>query len=326
MGWWHALGALAIVAAPADQEAGNAADPILADIAQARAFSSQQGERLWPGFGTAPFGFLLILPEREILLCRDGGADGFTAHGTDLATNCPRHERARSGLPDNWLAAMPLFGPPATIVMGTPATTGRPRAAWLHTVLHEHFHQWQSSQPDYYARVEALDLAGGDTTGMWMLNFPFPYEDRAAGAAHAAASRALADAVAARGTPRFRRALSAYLAARRGYAAAVGERNWRYLEFQLWQEGGARWTEIALGKTYPDAAVRESAARLEAGVVAQLRSPDLARDGREMAYAYGAAEAMLLDACGPAWRRAYPTQLALGPLLDAAQRRCRTRR
>ena len=40
-------------------------------------------------------------------------------------------------------------------------------------------------------------------------------------------------------------------------------------------------------------------------------------------YPYGAGEAMLLEACGPAWRREYPKQLALGPLFEAASRHCR---
>ena len=44
------------------------------------------------------------------------------------------------------------------------------------TVLHEHFHQLQQSQPGYFQGVEALGLSGGDQTGMWMLNYPFPYK------------------------------------------------------------------------------------------------------------------------------------------------------
>jgi hypothetical protein len=44
------------------------------------------------------------------------------------------------------------------------------------TLLHEHLHQWQYSQPDYYAGVARLGLARGDTTGRWMLDYPFPYD------------------------------------------------------------------------------------------------------------------------------------------------------
>src|SRR5205823_11170202 len=44
------------------------------------------------------------------------------------------------------------------------------------SMLHEHFHQLQDSQPNSYAETEALNLSHGDQTGMWMLNYAFPYD------------------------------------------------------------------------------------------------------------------------------------------------------
>ena len=309
--------------------AARAAEPMVEigpALAQTRAFAGTTGESLWPGYGSAPFGFLLLEPDREILLCRPGAPSGFEPDGDDPATGCPRLRRARTGLPAGLLAAMPMFGPPAVIVMGTPTTTGRSRASWLRTILHEHFHQWQWSLPDYYGRVEALDLAGGDKTGMWMLNFPFPYESAPVGAAYAAASNALADALEQRGRPGFAAAFDSYLAARRRFAASVSTREWRYLDFQLWQEGAARWSEIQLGKAYPDQAVRDSAVALEKATLASLRKPDLKAQGRELAYPFGAGEAMLMSACGPQWRDAYPKVLGMTALLETARRSCPARR
>lgn len=309
--------ALALAAPGTDPTA-----PIWARLAQARTYAKAEGNHVWPGYGTAPFGFLLLTPEREILLCRDGAPAGFAAAGKETLTRCPRFTRARSALPGGLLAAMPLFGPPSTIVMGTPSATGRSEADWLRTILHEHFHQWQSTLPNYYSRIEALDLAGGDRTGMWMLNYAFPYEDPAVGSAYASASRALAEAIEARGSPDFSATFGRYLAARRSFASAAGERNWRYLELELWQEGVARWTEIRLGRVYPDPEVRRAAAALEVRTLDALKKPELARQGRELAYPLGAGEAMLLETCGPAWRGMYPRVLALGPLLEAAKARC----
>jgi hypothetical protein len=317
--------ALSLAAPFSPPRAPGAADALGPRIAQIRAYARGKGERLWPGFGAAPFGLLLIEADVETLLCQPGTPAGFAPSGRDKATGCPRQTRARSGLPPGLLAAMPLFGPPSTIVMGTPAATGRSEADWLRTILHEHFHQWQSAFPGYYDRVGALDLSGGDQSGMWMLNFAFPYGDAGAGEAFALSSRALTDALAARGTARFLPAFDRYLAARRAFSHGVGERNWRYLELQLWQEGVARWTEIELGRAYPDAAVRASARDLEAATLNQLRAPDLKGQGREIAYPLGAGEAMLLQACGPAWRKAYPRVLAVGPLLEAARANCRLR-
>ena len=292
-----------------------------ADLAAIRREARSSGEAIWPGYGSAPFGFLLIDGNTETLLCQ-APSPGFTPAGRDEATGCERHVRPRSGLPEGLLAAMPVFGPPSTIVMGTPQATGLAPARWRLTILHEHFHQWQSSLPAYYERVAALDLAGGDETGMWMLNYPFPYDRPDLVSAYAAAAGALHEAIAARGTPRFLDRLGHYLERRRAFASAAGERHWRYMEFQLWQEGVARWTEIAIGRASADPALRAEAAAREGELIVELRRPDLAASGRTVAYPLGAGEAMLLEACGPAWRARYPQLLALGPLIEEAGRSC----
>jgi hypothetical protein len=291
-------------------------------LAQVRAFSRKNGDRLWPGYGTAPFGFLLIGDEREELICHDGVPEGFESARIDPDTGCRRFTRPRSGFPDTLLAAMPAFGPRAVIVMGTPKSTGRSEAGWARTILHEHFHQWQYALPSYFERTKALDLHDGDETGMWVLNFAFPYEEPSVVAAFEKASHALADAVTARRTARFDAAFGRYLTARKALAARAGTRNWRYLEFQLWQEGVARWTEIRLGMAYPRSDVRESAARLEEQTLKELASPDLRGKKREVVYAYGAAEAMLLEACDRGWRSEYLKVLSLGLLLESARVRC----
>jgi hypothetical protein len=292
-------------------------------IAQVRTFAKAAGNELWPGYGAAPFEFLLVAGDKEELFCRASMPSGFKADGIDSASGCPRYVRPRSGLPDKLLAAMPVFGPPSTIVMGTPQSTGRSDADWTRTILHEHFHEWQDALPGLYPRIAKLDLAGSNNNGMWMLNYPFPYSNPAVISVFNDASHALGAAVDARGKRGFRAAFDKYLAARAKLAKAAGEKNWRYAEFELWKEGVARWTEIELGKRYPDAAVRASALALEQKSRTWLDKPDLSGAGREFVYPYGTGEAMLLEACGPSWRREYSKQLALGPLLEKARRTCR---
>jgi hypothetical protein len=298
------------------------ADAIGAELARLRETARTSGEALWPGYGSAPFGFLLVGQSQEVLLCQPAPPPGFAPAGRDEAVGCDRFVRPRTGLPEGLLAAMPLFGPPSTIVMGTRESTGLTVLRWRATLLHEHFHQWQTALPGYFARVAALDLAGGDQSGMWMLNFPFPYADPTIGAAYYQAAQALADALEARRTGHFAAKVAAYVERRRAFAAASGERNWRYLEFQLWQEGVARWTEIALGRNSDDWATRMDAAAREEEVIGSLRHPELSRQGRLAAYAIGAGEAMLLEACGPGWRARYPTLLAMGPMVEEAATSC----
>ena len=251
--------------------------PTGAELASLRNLASTHGEALWPGLGGAPFGLLLIEEGQESLLCHPTAPPGFTAAARDEATGCDRLVRPRSELHAGMLAAMPLFGPPSTIVMGTPAAAGISRERWRLAILHEHFHQWQDDLPHFYGRVALLDLAGDDVTGMWMLNFAFPYQDRMVGEAFARASRALAVAVAARGSTAYPARLAHYLVRRRTLAAAAGARNWRYLEFQLWKEGVASWTEIMLGRASDDAALRAEAELRERELIAELDRPDLAQ-------------------------------------------------
>ena len=302
-----------------------ATTPIARDLAATQALARGAGERLWPDYGNAPFGMLLVTEDSETLFCQKKPPKDFTFAGRDAATGCERWTRARGKMPDNLLAAMPVFGPDSTIVMGTPEKTGFEREDWLRTILHEHFHQWQSSRPGYYARVDALDLKGGDASGMWMLNFPFPYADPKAVNAYMSVSIALADALEARGKRGFLPAFDRYLAARHAFADSVGPRNWRYLDFQLWQEGGARWTEYAISKAGGTAGARDAALAGEARTLKRLRSPDLTKQGRDLAYTFGTAEIMLADACGPRWRKAYPLAVQLGPIVEAARSRCAVR-
>ena len=294
-----------------------------AELAMLQGIARGPGEALWPGFGTAPFGMLVIERDGETLICHPSLPTGFATPSRDAATGCDRSMRPRGNLPDSLLAAMPVFGPPSTIVVGTPQATGVSLARWRLSILHEHFHQWQDALPDIYARMAALDLAGGDETGMWMLNFPFPYERESTANAYAAAARALAAAVTARGSDAFAARLADYLRLRRAFATDAGDRNWRYFEFQLWKEGVARWTEVAIGRAADDPALQADAALRERQIIGALETPDLARHQRVVVYAYGAAEAMLMEACGAPWRTAYPDVLALGPLLEQAARECR---
>jgi hypothetical protein len=214
---------------------------------------------------------------------------------------------------------MPVFGPPSVSVMGTPATTGRTIGDWKMTILHEHFHQWQSAQPGYYDRVAALDLAGGDETGMWMLNYAFPYADAAVGNAHARASVALKAAIVAQKKD-VAAATKHYLTTRSELQKSLSARDWRYFEFQLWQEGVARWTEFTLGAKSKDESVRAAATLSRQKTLDALATPTLKAEGRVAVYAFGAGEAMLLDRIDPQWRRCYLRDFALGPRFE---KRCK---
>ena len=271
------------------------------------------GSGIWPDYAAAPFGFLVTLDDHELLLCHRRPAEGFKALPTDPVTGCDAQTRANT-FPKNMLAAMPVVEGVSTIVMGTPESTGRSPADWTRTIFHEHFHQYQSSFNDYYGRLNALGLSRGDTTGMWMLNYPFPYKDDHFRKAFDTAKVALHDAVTANHAT-LKRKVAAYLGSRAAMEATVPQQDWKYLELELWYEGVARWTDIAISERTPDRAVRAAGTGARKDALDSLASLDPAGDERLIVYPYGAAEAMLLERCNNRWRNAYPATMSLGALV-----------
>jgi hypothetical protein len=294
-------------------------------IAEAFRLADAIGDSIWPGWTSAPFAVLLVTPEREFLIRHPRPSAEFTRIGYDSLLRSEVLVRERK-LSPTLLATFPAVGGVSTIVVGQPRATGKSSTEWVLTLLHEHFHQLQASRPDYYGRVNALGLARGDQTGMWMLNYAFPYDSSVVQARFGALAAHL-DSALSSSAPDVRQ--SHWLAARVAHAAlraALPPDDDRYLAFQMWQEGVSRYTELqaarfAATRFTPSAAFRAlgdvvsfdaAAERIEAGIHAGLRAP-LARDRRVAFYPLGAAYALLLDEMDPGWRaRYFEGEMALG--------------
>jgi hypothetical protein len=167
--------------------------------------------------------------------------------------------------------------------------------------------------------VNALDLSGGDKTGMWMLNYPFPYDSPAVQQGFARYLSALDSAVNAPDSQlkaRFR----AFCAVRGEFLRSLKDGDRKYMSFQLWQEGVARYTELSVAE-WAAAHYKASAAlkaladfkpfALFAGKLKQsvggenLGKVSLAEHQRVAFYPAGCAEAYLLDRVKPGWHAAY---------------------
>ena len=167
--------------------------------------------------------------------------------------------------------------------------------------------------------MAALDLSGGDETGMWMLNYPFPYEDEEVGRALYGYRDALQQALAAAYTPQADSSFRQVARARERLRATLSEKDDRYLSFQLWQEGVARYTEyrvaqVAAERHSPLPAFEqledfvpyaEAAGSLRRALVEELSQLDIASWKRVAFYPMGAAQALLLDVMRPDWRHLY---------------------
>ena len=306
------VGASLCLASPA-----SAAPPPLAEsdrilLAEAFRLAQELGEEIWPGWGVAPWEVLLVGSEHEYLVNSPRRPAGFTSLGRDDLISGEIQARERT-VGRDLRATYPILGLPPAVVIGRPAATGLDPTSWIAILLHEHFHQLQMSDHSYYADVEALDLDGGDETGMWMLDFPFPYDDPVVGQRFDELCLAIRAALQG-GAPVawVGRALDAL-------AFALPPDAYRYLGFQLWQEGVARYVQyrtalLAAERFQPSPALQalpgyrpfgEVAAELRAEILAELAEPELAQRRRVAFYAAGAGLAMLLDRSAPRWRGAY---------------------
>ena len=290
-------------------------------IREASRVAAALGDRVWPNWHSAPFAILLVTPDYEYLVGHPDPSPEFLPTNADTLLGRPVFYRKRT-LPVQMQATFPAVNGVNTVVIGTAELTAdKSSTRWVLTVLHEHFHQFVYSQPGYFDAVTKLGLAHDDQSGMWMLDYPFPYDSTRVQLAFTAMTRALLDALAQTDRPAldaksaaFRRAMVALRQSASAEAAT-------YFDFQLWQEGVARYTEIALGELAardytPSAEFRALpdfksyatvAAEIRRGVLGDLGTMSLTKLRRVVVYSTGAADALLLDRVRPAWKEDFMT-------------------
>lgn len=276
------------------------------------------GHRLWSQWNSGPFALLLVTPETEFLLHHSKPTDDFQSLGYDSLLECIVYARPRV-YPTNLLATFPAINGVLTVVIGQAENTeAKQSSRWVLTVVHEHFHQLQYSRPEYFRKVNELGLSGGDKSGMWMLNFPFPYDSVDIYREFALVARKLQQAILSP-RPEFRFRLHRYRGFREELNGMLTPEQRRYLAFQLWQEGIARYTELAIAamvaREYDPTEAFQSLddyvpfgqilENIRTGTISELGNVSLKEMRRVAFYSFGASEGILLDRCNPRWRREY---------------------
>ncbi len=269
-------------------------------------------DQLWPEWSKVPAPLLLVTPNAEFLTHHLAPPKEFTKVADDLFAR-PRQ------FPTNLLATFPAFGPPSVIVIGEPQNTqAKTSTPWLTVLMHEHFHQLQYAQPEYYDAVQKLGLSHGDQTGMWMLNYAFPYENGEVAQAFARLRDLLLEALSAPDGEKFRTLAATYVKQRQHAIAQLSPDDHKYLGFQLWQEGIARYVQIkaaeAAAAYQPSTAYTqlpdyepfaEYAPKAKTNTLDELRHADLVKMKRVFFYSFGACEGLLLDRLNPHWKKGY---------------------
>jgi len=288
-------------------------------LREAFALGANLGNRVWADWDQAPFAVLLVTPETEFLIRHPNPTRDFIllSHDRFLKSNIYFRKRSFS---TTLLATFPAVNGISTIVVGQAENTdAKTSTAWVVTLLHEHFHQLQDSQPNTFQDVTALNLSRGDTSGMWMLNYAFPYDSPAVKQQINALSRMLADAVETKGKHEFSAKVVEYLAARQVLKKLLSPDDYNYFSFQLWKEGIARFTEyriarLAAEKQKPSKAFQDLkdftsfksvADAIQNTILRELTTLELDQYKRVAFYPIGAGEGLLLDRINPHWQRQY---------------------
>lgn len=269
-------------------------------------------DKVWQNWSQIPAPLLLVAGQHEFLTHHPETPKGFAKFNDDFFVR-PRQ------FPINLQATFPAFGPPDVIVIGEPEETeSKTSTPWLITVMHEHFHQLQDAQPGAFENVNKLGLSHGDQTGMWMLNYPFPYDkpDVISGFVHL--RDLLLSALAESDDEKFGVAAQKYVAARKDFISRLVSADSKYLEFQLWKEGIARYTQIKSAEaasnyqptseyaSLPDyESFTRYAGHARRDTLEELRRADIASWKRQVVYSWGAGEGLLLDRLKSGWRDEY---------------------
>lgn len=287
-------------------------------IGEAFHLGNELSEKIWKDWSKAPFAILLITPETEFLINHSSPSKDFIE--TDKTLNGKVLWRKRS-FNQNLLATFPAVGGVSTIVVGQAENTAsKTSTPWTVTLLHEHFHQFQMSQPNYYDEVNALNLSNGDNSGMWMLNYQFPYKDDRVKGKYEELCKILAGLVEAKKVSKEK--INEYLNARKDFQNLLKVNDYRYFSFQIWQEGVARYTEYQIAKSAsknykPNAGFsalkdfspyQNAADSIFKRIIDELKTLKLDEFQRTAFYPFGAGEALLLDKVNPKWKSRYNSE------------------
>ncbi|MDH3650250.1 MAG: hypothetical protein OEQ53_11235, partial [Saprospiraceae bacterium] len=214
-------------------------------IREAFMINQKYGDEVWKGLRYIPFVISLVTEDFEYLINHPYPSDDFVRIGFDTILEANVAYRNRQYSP-YLLATFPAVNGVPTIVVGTPENTDLTSTEWIITLLHEHFHQWQMSDTNYYGAVNNLDLSGDDQSGNWMLDYSFPYDEPLVIEAYRSYVYSLSQAIQSKQGRPFAKTFRRYLTARRQLHKSLAPRDYDYFSFQLWQEGIARFTEYDL--------------------------------------------------------------------------------
>lgn len=282
-------------------------------IREAINISNHIGDKIWKGFNEVPFVVLLVTDSLEFLINHPYPSDDFKLSENDTILKTKIFYRPKQ-YPNWYLATFPAVNGVNCVVVGTPENTNKNSTDWTITLLHEHFHQYQYTYPDYYKSVDKLELSGGDQTGMWQLNYAFPYDSVIVIDQYKKYVASLFKALSNINKKRFKKDFKNYSEERNKFKNLLKPADYRYFSFQVWQEGIARYTEYKFLQALDYYQPSNEMTRLTDFVSFTKYKDEFSTreknslvtskfdiDKRVCFYAIGFSEGLLLDKLNPKW-------------------------
>jgi hypothetical protein len=288
-------------------------------IIEARRLASSVCDNIWHGWTAAPMAILLVTPDVEFLFAHPKATYDFDLAGDEQQLGGKYYFRKRI-FQTGFLATFPAVNAIPTIVVGQAEnTTMKTSTPWVVVLLHEYFHAFQYSQSWYYPKTADLGLARGDQTGMWMLNYPFPYDSAKIAQQFSVLCKTLSEALKPLPEKDFRKALAAFKSTRTKFCSMLTPDDYRYFSFQVWQEGIARYTELRVAqaaashfqasekyKQLKDFSPFDMyAKKMNDQLLIDCPRLSLSELKRVAFYTYGACEALLMDKVHLGWQKEY---------------------
>ncbi|MDC8006188.1 hypothetical protein POV27_19200 [Aureisphaera galaxeae] len=287
-------------------------------IREALEIRNTVGESIWKGISDVPFAILLVTDTHEFLFHHPYPSNDFALLEKDPITGSDIYFR-KTQFSIHFEATFPAVNGLSCVVIGLPENTqSKTTSRWILTLLHENFHQFQARHPEHYKAVNALDLSKGDASGMWQLNYGFPYEDEKVNELYESYTQTLITCYEYLESPKGQAYYDQYQKAREHFLQAVSQEDRKYWSFQLWKEGIARYTEyrylMALASYTPSNELKnlkdftpfeELTVTFIQNQLDRIRDWKLSDQQRIVVYSLGMGEGILMDRFEPSWQESY---------------------
>ena len=199
--------------------------------------SKHIGNELWDKWNEYTFSILFISDKKEFLVNHPSIPKGFDF--ACRASGLGKIYSRKRVFDKRLLAAFPAVDMVPSVVIGNVKNTPvESSTEWLTLAFHEHFHQMQYSQPNYYELVAKLNTFDGKDA-QWMTNFPFPYRDFKVNKIFKKMTEVLLSYKSLNSeewSELYKEQLSRL-------KEEVGDDNYNYFRFQVWQEGVSQYIE-----------------------------------------------------------------------------------